>query len=240
MSIEVVNKGEECHGVQENAKLSGSFENSAPLCMSWTLTTLFPLLSISHAFIAISYLTELRRPRSEPSNYYSSENPKDYPAAKKHKLNPEYFQARQEKVIATALSLEQPTSRKQSSGTKQPLSETIHSEEMRHFARELPQRTTDAPVYRAPKWNPKDLYLGVSAAQVTGSAKVAGLGKDTVGHRLRRSEQMNVLMMSEREMVDPDLLAYRENMENEECLQHIDDLQVKLHTVYGIWECVPV
>ncbi|XP_040182425.1 calmodulin-binding transcription activator 1 isoform X6 [Rana temporaria] len=172
--------------------------------------------------------TELRRPRSEPSNYYSSENPKDYPAAKKHKLNPEYFQARQEKVIATALSLEQPTSRKQSSGTKQPLSETVHSEEMRHFARELPQRTTDAPVYRAPKWNPKDLYLGVSAAQVTGSAKVAGLGKDTVGHRLRRSEQMNVLMMSEREMVDPDLLAYRENMENEECLQHIDDLQVNM------------
>ncbi|XP_073459715.1 calmodulin-binding transcription activator 1 isoform X5 [Aquarana catesbeiana] len=172
--------------------------------------------------------TELRRPRSEPSNYYSSENPKDYPAAKKHKLNPEYFQARQEKVIATALSLEQPTSRKQSSGTKQPLSETVHSEEMRHFARELPQRTTDASVYRAPKWNPKDLYLGVSAAQVTGSAKVAGLGKDSVGHRMRRSEQMNVLMMSEREMVDPDLLAYRENMENEECLQHIDDLQVNM------------
>ncbi|XP_077314383.1 calmodulin-binding transcription activator 1 isoform X13 [Lithobates pipiens] len=172
--------------------------------------------------------TELRRPRSEPSNYYSSENPKDYPAAKKHKLNPEYFQARQEKVIATALSLEQPTSRKQSSGTKQPLSETVHSEEMRHFARELPQRTTDASVYRAPKWNPKDLYLGVSAAQVTASAKVAGLGKDSVGHRLRRSEQMNVLMMSEREMVDPDLLAYRENMENEECLQHIDDLQVNM------------
>ncbi|XP_068095030.1 calmodulin-binding transcription activator 1 isoform X3 [Hyperolius riggenbachi] len=172
--------------------------------------------------------TELRRPRSEPSNYYSTESVKDYPAAKKHKLNPEYFQARQEKVMATALSLEQPSSRKQSSMAKQSLSETAHGEEMRHFARELPQRTVDASVYRASKWNPKDLYLGVSAAQIAGSLKGAGHGKDVVGHKLRRSEQMNVLMMSEREIVDADLLAYRENMENEDCLQHMDDLQVNM------------
>lgn len=184
---------------------------------------------MSLVFITLSYLTELRRPRSEPSNYYSTENPKDYPAAKKHKLNPEYFQARQEKVMGTALSLEHPSSRRQSFGSKHPLSETAHSEDMRHFTRELPQRTADASAYRASKWNPKDLYLGVSAAQVTGSAKVVGHGKDVVGHRLRRSEQMNVLMMSDGEMVDADLLSYRENMENEDCLQHMDDLQVKLH-----------
>ncbi|XP_075046231.1 calmodulin-binding transcription activator 1 isoform X5 [Mixophyes fleayi] len=174
---------------------------------------------------------ELRRPRSEPSNYYSTENPKDYPAAKKHKLNPEYFQVRQDKVIATALSLEQPPPWKQSSASKQPLPDAAHGEEMRHFSRELPQRPPDTSGYRAPavpKWNPKDLYLGVSAAQVTGTSKAAGLGKDIVGHRLRQREQMNVLMMSEREMVDAELLSYRENMENDDCLQHMDDLQVNM------------
>lgn len=173
----------------------------------------------------------MRRPRSEPSNYYSSENPKDYPAAKKHKLNPEYFQVRQEKVIATALSLEQSTIRKQSSSSKQPISESAHGEEMRHFARELPQRTPDTSGYRATaglKWNQKELYLG----QVTGTSKAAGLGKDIVGHRLRQREQMSVLMMSEREMVDADLLSYRENMENEDCLQHMDDLQVRARDLH--------
>ncbi|MEE6483575.1 hypothetical protein FKM82_013598 [Ascaphus truei] len=176
--------------------------------------------------------TELRRPRSEPSNYYSSENPKDYPAPKKHKLNPEYFHVRQEKLISTALSLEQPTARKQSSSSKQSLPEALsHSEEMRTFTRELPQRTPDTSGYRAPtglKWNPKDLYLGVSATQLTGPSKAPGLGKDIVGHRLRQRDQMNVLMMSEREMVDAEILSYRENMENEDCLQHMDDLQVNM------------
>ncbi|XP_069804800.1 calmodulin-binding transcription activator 1 [Dendropsophus ebraccatus] len=170
---------------------------------------------------------ELRRPRSEPSNYYSSENPKDYPAAKKHKLNPEYFQVRQEKVIATALSLEQSTIRKQSSSSKQLMSESPHGEDMRHFTRELPQRTPDPSAYRASaglKWSQKELYLG----QVTGTSKAVGMGKDVVGHRLRQREQMSVLMMSEREMVDADLLSYRENMENEDCLQHMDDLQVNM------------
>ncbi|KAM4016469.1 calmodulin-binding transcription activator 1 isoform 3-T3 [Anomaloglossus baeobatrachus] len=171
--------------------------------------------------------TELRRPRSEPSNYYSTENPKDYPAAKKHKLNPEYFQVRHEKVIATALSLEQSTIRKQSSSSKQSISESTHGEEMRHFTRELPQRTPDTSGYRATvgqKWNQKEFYLG----QVTGTSKATGLGKDIVGQRLRQREQMSVLMMSEREMVDADLLSYRENMENEDCLQHMDDLQVNM------------
>ncbi|KAM4650652.1 calmodulin-binding transcription activator 1 isoform 2-T2 [Discoglossus pictus] len=173
--------------------------------------------------------TELRRPRSEPSNYYSSENPKDYPAPKKHKLNPEYFQVRQEKLISTAMSLEQPSSRKQSSSTKQSLPD---SEDMRSFTRELSHHTPDTSGYRSPtalKWNPKDLsYLGVSAVQLTGATKTSGLGKDTAGHRLRPREQMNVLMMSEREMVDAEILTYRDNMENDDCLQHMDDLQVNM------------
>ncbi|XP_018407918.1 PREDICTED: calmodulin-binding transcription activator 1 isoform X1 [Nanorana parkeri] len=202
--------------------------NAESWLSQWQSEAINPQESQKGVTVISNVNTELRRPRSEPSNYYSSENPKDYPAAKKHKLNPEYFQARQEKVMAAALSLEQPSSRKQSSGAKQLLSETTHSEEMCHFPREVPQRAAEASVYKASKWTPKDLYLGVSAAQVMGSAKVTGHGKDVVGHRLRRSEQMNVLMMSEREMVDADLLSYRENMENEDCLQHMDDLQVNM------------
>ncbi|EMP35268.1 Calmodulin-binding transcription activator 1 [Chelonia mydas] len=182
--------------------------------------------------------TELRRPRSEPSNYYSSESQKDYPAPKKHKLNPEYFQARQEKLLSTALSLEQPSVRKQSSSSKQSIPETIsHSEGIRDYGRELSQHIPEVAGYRGSggqagiKWNPKDIYIGVSAVQVTGSQKGIALGKDTVAHRLRQREQMNVLMMADREIVDGELLSYRDNVENEDCLQHMDDLQVNMMTL---------
>nr|XP_025036817.1 calmodulin-binding transcription activator 1 isoform X2 [Pelodiscus sinensis] len=178
--------------------------------------------------------TELRRPRSEPSSYYSSESPKDYPAPKKHKLNPEYFQARQEKLLSTALSLEEPSVRKQSSSSKQPVPETISpSEGMRDYGRELSQHIPEVAGYRGSggqagiKWSPKDIYIGVSAVQVTGSPK----GKDPGGHRLRQREQMNVLMMADRELVDGELLSYRDSVENEDCLQHMDDLQVNMMTL---------
>nr|XP_033777938.1 calmodulin-binding transcription activator 1 isoform X2 [Geotrypetes seraphini] len=181
---------------------------------------------------------ELRRPRSEPSNYYSSESQKDYPAPKKHKLNPEYFQARQEKLISAALSLEQPSSRKQSSSAKQSLPTTIAPcEEMRAFSRELPPRVSDGLGFRGPgvqaglKWSPKDLYLGVSAVQLTSAQKVSGLRKDSVAHRLRPREQMSVLMMSDREIVDAELLSYREHVGNEDCIQPMDELQVNMITL---------
>ncbi|XP_077693524.1 calmodulin-binding transcription activator 1 [Eretmochelys imbricata] len=76
-----------------------------------------------------------------------------------------------------------------------------------------------------------DIYIGVSAVQVTGSQKGIALGKDTVAHRLRQREQMNVLMMADREIVDGELLSYRDNVENEDCLQHMDDLQVNMMTL---------
>ncbi|KAM3923221.1 calmodulin-binding transcription activator 1 isoform 3-T3 [Leptodactylus fuscus] len=220
---------EEQSQLGQNARLqcSPSAEASADNWLNqWQNEAIAPQEAQKGVTIISNANAELRRPRSEPSNYYSSENPKDYPAAKKHKLNPEYFQVRQEKVIATALSLDQSTIRKQSSSSK-PISESTHGEEMRHFARDLPQRTPDTSGYRATaglKWSQKELYLG----QVTGTSKAAGMGKDIVGHRLRQREQMSVLMMSEREMVDADLLSYRENLENDDCLQHMDDLQVNM------------
>ncbi|XP_057266197.1 calmodulin-binding transcription activator 1 isoform X1 [Pezoporus wallicus] len=182
--------------------------------------------------------TELRRPRSEPSSYYSSETQKDYPAPKKHKLSPEYFQARQEKLLSTALSLEQPSIRKQNSSSKQSATETISpSEGIRDYGRELSQHIPEVTGYRSSgsqsgiKWNPKDIYIGVSAVQVAGSQKGAVLGKDTVAHRLRQREQMNVLMMADREMVDAELLSYRDNAGDEDCLHQMDDLQVNMMTL---------
>ncbi|XP_010125374.1 PREDICTED: calmodulin-binding transcription activator 1, partial [Chlamydotis macqueenii] len=182
--------------------------------------------------------TELRRPRSEPSSYYSSETQKDYPAPKKHKLSPEYFQARQEKLLSTALSLEQPSIRKQNSSSKQSTTETISpTEGIRDYGRELSQHVPEVTGYRGSgsqggvKWNAKDIYVGVSAVQVAGGQKGAALAKDTVAHRLRQREQMNVLMMADREMVDAELLSYRDNAGDEDCLHHVDDLQVNMMTL---------
>ncbi|XP_063799454.1 calmodulin-binding transcription activator 1 isoform X4 [Pseudophryne corroboree] len=225
---------EEQSQLGQNARLQcspGPDANAESWLTQWQSEAIGPQDAQKGVTIISNANAELRRPRSEPSNYYSTETPKDYPAAKKHKLNPEYFQVRQEKVIATALSLEQPSPWRQSSISKQPLPDAAHVEEMRHFPRDLPQHIPDTSGYRAPapmKWSPKELYLGVSAAQVTGTSKPTGLGKDIGGHRLRQREQMNVLMMSEREIVDAELLSYRENMENDDCLQHMDDLQVNM------------
>ncbi|XP_034260700.1 calmodulin-binding transcription activator 1 isoform X1 [Pantherophis guttatus] len=174
--------------------------------------------------------TELRRPRSEPSSYYSSESQKDYPAPKKHKMNPEYFSTRQEKLLSTALSLEQPSGRKPISGAKPSLLETINP---RHggtdYTRDL---VPDLAGYRSSKWRPKETYLGVSAVQVTGSPKgLASLGKESGAQRLHPREQMNVVMMAEREVSEVELLSFRDSAEGENCLHHMDDLQVTMMTL---------
>ncbi|XP_066493573.1 calmodulin-binding transcription activator 1-like [Tiliqua scincoides] len=181
-----------------------------------------------------NFNAELRRPRSEPSSYYSSESQKDYPAPKKHKLNPDYS-ARQEKLLSTALSLEQPSIRKSSSGTKQTLPETISPRHVvRDYAREL---VSDLAGYRGSggqagvKWSPKEAYIGMSTVQVSGSPKGLVLGKDSGAQRLHQREQMSVLMMADREMGDTELLSFRDSTESEDCLHHVDDLQVTMMTL---------
>ncbi|XP_061238845.1 calmodulin-binding transcription activator 1 isoform X4 [Bos javanicus] len=182
---------------------------------------------------------ELRRPRSEPSNYYSSESHKDYPAPKKHKLNPEYFQARQEKLLSTALSLEQPNIRKQSPSSKQPVPETISpSEGLRDYSREISPPTPETAGFLhasasqpVVKWNPKDLYIGVSTVQVTGNPKGTSVGKDVTPSQVRPREPMSVLMMANREVVNSELGSYRDGTESEECSQPMDDIQVNMMTL---------
>ncbi|XP_033623521.1 calmodulin-binding transcription activator 1 isoform X3 [Fukomys damarensis] len=181
---------------------------------------------------------ELRRPRSEPSNYYSSESHKDYPAPKKHKLNPEYFQARQEKLLSTALSLEQPNIRKQSPSSKQAVPETISpSEGVRDYSRETSPPTPETEAFHASgsqpvvKWNSKDLYIGVSTVQVTGTPKGTSVVKDTAPSQVRPREPMSVLMMASREVVNTELGSYRDSAEDEEHAQPMDDIQVNMMTL---------
>ncbi|XP_039698253.1 calmodulin-binding transcription activator 1 isoform X16 [Pteropus medius] len=181
---------------------------------------------------------ELRRPRSEPSNYYSSESHKDYPAPKKHKLNPEYFQARQEKLLSTALSLEQPNLRKQSPSSKQSVPEAVSpSEGVRDHSRELSPPAPEPAGGQASgprpvgKRSSKDLYLGVSTAQVTGNPKGTSVGKEAAPSQVRPREPMSVLMMANREVVNTELGSYHDSAENEDCSQPMDDIQVNMMTL---------
>ncbi|XP_058160479.1 calmodulin-binding transcription activator 1 isoform X6 [Dasypus novemcinctus] len=181
---------------------------------------------------------ELRRPRSEPSNYYSSESHKDYPAPKKHKLNPEYFQARQEKLLSTALSLEQPNIRKQSPSSKQCVPETISpSEGVRDYSPEVSPPSPEPAGFQASasqpvvQWNSKGLYIGVSTVQVTGTPKGTSVGKEAAPSQVRPREPMSVLMMANREVVNADMGSYRASAESEECSQPMDDIQVNMMTL---------
>ncbi|XP_020953161.1 calmodulin-binding transcription activator 1 isoform X5 [Sus scrofa] len=181
---------------------------------------------------------ELRRPRSEPSNYYSSESHKDYPAPKKHKLNPESFQARQEKLLSTALSLEQPNIRKQSPSSKQSVPETFRPREgLRGCSREGSPPTPETAGFQASgsqpvvKWNSKGLYIGVSTVQVTGTPKGTSVGKEAAPSQVRPREPMSVLMMANREAVHTELGPYRDSAESEDCPQPMDDIQVNMMTL---------
>ncbi|CAH7446887.1 Camta1 [Phodopus roborovskii] len=181
---------------------------------------------------------DLRRPRSEPSNYYSSESHKDCPAPKKHKLNPESFQARQEKLLCPALSLEQPNARKQSPSSKQSSPETISpSEGVRDYSREASPPTPESAAFQASapqpvvQWSSKDLYIGVSTVQVTGNPKGTSVVKDAAPPQVRPREPMSVLMMANREVVNTEMGAYRDSAESEECPQPMDDIQVNMMTL---------
>ena len=154
-------------------------------------------------------------------------------------MNPEYFQARQEKLLSTALSLEQPNIRKQSPSSKQPAPETISpSEGLRDYSREISPPTPETAGFLhasasqpVVKWNPKDLYIGVSTVQVTGNPKGTSVGKDAAPSQVRPREPMSVLMMANREVVNSELGSYRDGTESEECSQPMDDIQVSVEKV---------
>lgn len=84
-------------------------------------------------------------------------------------------------------------------------------------------------------WSTRDLFsAGGSGRKGSGAG---GTGKEKLANRLRPRETLGVLMVSEREMADTDLLAYREDLENQDCLTHMDDLQVGGATILPSNHC---
>uniref|UniRef100_UPI00398F393E calmodulin-binding transcription activator 1 n=1 Tax=Pristiophorus japonicus TaxID=55135 RepID=UPI00398F393E len=184
--------------------------------------------------------TDLRRPRSESLQYHGNDSQRDLPASKKHKLNTEHYHSRQDNPSTPPLNLEQKISAKLSTSPKQSLPDTIDSEMERKSPREPSQRTSEFTLPLAtgcrnvgnqtsPKWSQKEIYVSVAAQTATGQPavirKVSGLSPGSIVHRMQQKQDISVLMLSEREMVDAELLSYKEN---EECLQHMDDLQANM------------
>lgn len=165
------------------------------------------------------FFVDLRRPRSEPSNYYSSEGQRDLPLAKKHKPNPELFQTRPDKAMSVPLSLEQQQLHKLSSSPKSLSSEGLS----------LEKGLSTGGSAGTTRWTTRETFssnsLGRKSLGVSGSSS---LGKEKLVSRLRQREQLGMLVMADREMADAELLSYREDLENQDCLTQMDDLQVRI------------
>uniref|UniRef100_A0A8C1QEN3 Calmodulin-binding transcription activator 1 n=1 Tax=Cyprinus carpio TaxID=7962 RepID=A0A8C1QEN3_CYPCA len=58
---------------------------------------------------------------------------------------------------------------------------------------------------------------------------ISGVGKEKLASRLRqRGKSLSMLGMVEREMVDTEILSYKEDLENQDCLSHMEDLQANM------------
>ena len=155
---------------------------------------------------------DLRRPRSEPSNYYSSECQRDLPQAKKHKPNPELFQTRPDKAMSVPLSLEQQQLHRLSSSPKS-----------------TDKGLSGGASGGGAKWSSRESFSSGASGRKSAGAGGSSLGKERLASRLRQREQLGMLVMAEREMVDTELLSYREDLVNQDCLTQMDDLQVRAH-----------
>uniref|UniRef100_A0A3B4AG22 Uncharacterized protein n=1 Tax=Periophthalmus magnuspinnatus TaxID=409849 RepID=A0A3B4AG22_9GOBI len=150
----------------------------------------------------------LRRPRSEPSSYYSStEAQKDLPQAKKHKPNPELFQGRPDKAMS--VPLEQQQLHKLSSSAKSLPSGGLSSDKTLSTG--------------SGRWSSREAFSSAAGRKGQGAGPGSSVGKDKMASRLRQREQL--VVMADKEMADAELLSYREELEN------MDDLQVNMMTL---------
>lgn len=161
---------------------------------------------------------DLRRPRSEPSNYYSSEGQRDLPLAKKHKPNPELLQTRPDKAMSVPLSLEQQQLHKLSTSPKSVSSEGPSAD------KGLPMGSSTGTT----RWTSRESFSSSLGRKAVAGSGSGSLGKEKLVSRLRQRDQLGMLVMADREMSDTELLSYREDLENQDCLTQMDDLQVKL------------
>ncbi|KAI2649647.1 Calmodulin-binding transcription activator 1 [Labeo rohita] len=165
---------------------------------------------------------DLRRPRSEPSSYYSNECQRDLPLAKKHKPNPELVQAQLDKPMSVPLNMEQQThklstSPKTLSSTPSSPDKSISEEGLGTVG--IPQAKMAS--YRGGhKWGTREMLR---------KGSISSIGKEKLASRLRqRGEPLSMLGMVEREMVDTEILSYKEDLENQDCLSHMEDLQANM------------
>ncbi|XP_047663139.1 calmodulin-binding transcription activator 1 isoform X8 [Tachysurus fulvidraco] len=175
--------------------------------------------------------SDLRRPRSEPSSYYSSECQRDLPAAKKHKPNPEVAQTRPNKAVSVPLSLEHQQLHKLS-----PSPNTLPSDTPSADQNSTAEGTKTSGISQAKlssfrtgghKWSSREVYRKVS-----GGGGGSSIGKEKLATRLRqRGENLSMMTMTDREMVDTELLTYKEDLENQDCLSHMEDLQANMMTL---------
>lgn len=64
------------------------------------------------------------------------------------------------------------------------------------------------------------------------------IGKEKLASRLRqRGQPLSMLGMVEREMVDTEILSYKEDLENQDCLSHMEDLQVRKVHINKLTRC---
>ncbi|XP_056305694.1 calmodulin-binding transcription activator 1 isoform X6 [Danio aesculapii] len=162
---------------------------------------------------------DLRRPRSEPSSYYSNECQRDLPLAKKHKPNPELVQAQLDKPMSVPLNMEQQTHKLSTSPKTTPSSPDKSVSEEGLGTASIPQIKMSS--FRGGnKWSTREgLRKG----------GISSVGKEKLANRLRqRGESLSMLGMVDREMVDTEMLSYKENLENQDCLSHMEDLQANM------------
>ncbi|XP_061629509.1 calmodulin-binding transcription activator 1 isoform X4 [Phyllopteryx taeniolatus] len=164
---------------------------------------------------------DLRRPRSEPSSYYSSsEGRRDLPLAKKHKPNPQQFQTRPDKAMSVPLSLEQQQLHKLSSSPKSQSSEGPDK------SLSIGGNTGTA------RWTSRESFscsnMGRKGPGVGGSSN---LGKEKLVTRLRQREPLGRLVMADRSVADAEMLSYRDDLENHDCLTQMDNLQANMMTL---------
>ncbi|TRY82504.1 hypothetical protein DNTS_013821 [Danionella cerebrum] len=152
---------------------------------------------------------DLRRPRSEPSSYYSNECQRDLPLAKKHKPNPEL-----EKPLP--LNMEQQTHK---------LSRSLQSSPGKSLSEE------GLGIGGIPQAKMLSLRGGhkLNTREVLKKGGIGSVGKERLANRLRqRGEQLGMMGMSQKEMVDSEMLSYKEDQENQGCLSHMENLQANM------------
>ncbi|XP_057219004.1 calmodulin-binding transcription activator 1 isoform X5 [Triplophysa rosa] len=173
---------------------------------------------------------DLRRPRSEPSSYYSNECQRDFPLAKKHKPNPEIVQAQLDKPVMAPLSVEQQTHKLSTSPKTHPSSPDKSPSGEGLGAGGVPQAKMGS-------FRGGHFPRAIREALRKGSS--GGIGKEKLANRLRQcGESLGMLGM-----VDTEMLSYKEDLENQDCLSHMEDLQANMmslaeHIIDATPECI--